>query len=88
MKLKLGCGAALCDLKGWVRRLKLLWVSCDRALAAIALAGMRVDRGSWIGSNATMKALLDTHTPLWWVTNDARLPQTVHDVINIADNTL
>ena len=35
-----------------------------------------------------MKALLDTHALLWWVTNDPQLSQTVRDIISDADNTL
>jgi PIN domain nuclease of toxin-antitoxin system len=35
-----------------------------------------------------MRALLDTHTLLWWVTNDPQLPQNIRDIISSADNTL
>jgi PIN domain nuclease of toxin-antitoxin system len=35
-----------------------------------------------------MKALLDTHVVLWWVTNDPQLSQTVRDIITDSGNTL
>ncbi|MBE9030656.1 type II toxin-antitoxin system VapC family toxin [filamentous cyanobacterium LEGE 11480] len=35
-----------------------------------------------------MKALLDTHAFLWWVTNDAQLSQTAKDTIANPDNTI
>ena len=35
-----------------------------------------------------MRALLDTHTLLWWVTNDPQLSQPVREIITNPDNTL
>jgi PIN domain nuclease of toxin-antitoxin system len=35
-----------------------------------------------------MKALLDTHVVLWWVTNDPQLSSTVRDIITDSGNTL
>jgi len=35
-----------------------------------------------------MRALLDTHTLLWWVTNDPQLSQPVREIITNSDNTL
>lgn len=35
-----------------------------------------------------MRALLDTHTFLWWVTNNPQLSQPVRDIISYSDNTL
>ena len=35
-----------------------------------------------------MKALLDTHTFLWWVADDSRLSNTVRDMIADPNNTL
>jgi PIN domain nuclease of toxin-antitoxin system len=35
-----------------------------------------------------MKALLDTHTFLWWVSNDDRLPDRVRALIHDGDNEL
>lgn len=35
-----------------------------------------------------MRALLDTHTLLWWVTNDPQLSQPVREIITNPENTL
>lgn len=35
-----------------------------------------------------MKAILDTHVLLWWVTNDPQLSPTVRDIITDVNNTL
>jgi PIN domain nuclease of toxin-antitoxin system len=35
-----------------------------------------------------MRAILDTHAILWWVTNNPQLSQTVRDIIADSDNTL
>jgi len=35
-----------------------------------------------------VRALLDTHTLLWWVTNDPQLSQPVREIITNPDNTL
>jgi PIN domain nuclease of toxin-antitoxin system len=35
-----------------------------------------------------MRAILDTHAILWWVTNNPQLSQTVRDIITDSDNTL
>jgi PIN domain nuclease of toxin-antitoxin system len=35
-----------------------------------------------------MKVLLDTHTFLWWVTDDLRLSERAHEVIGDAHNEL
>lgn len=35
-----------------------------------------------------MRAILDTHVVLWWVTNDSQLSQVVRDIISDPDNTL
>jgi PIN domain nuclease of toxin-antitoxin system len=35
-----------------------------------------------------MRAILDTHAILWWVTNNPQLSQTVRDIIADPDNTL
>lgn len=35
-----------------------------------------------------MRAILDTHAILWWVTNNPQLSQTVRDIISDSDNTL
>ncbi len=35
-----------------------------------------------------MKAILDTHVILWWVTNNPQLSQTVRDIISDSSNTL
>ncbi|MCL6639359.1 MAG: type II toxin-antitoxin system VapC family toxin [Firmicutes bacterium] len=35
-----------------------------------------------------MKALLDTHTFLWWITDDARLPARVREIIADEENDL
>ncbi|MEO7908985.1 MAG: type II toxin-antitoxin system VapC family toxin [Roseiflexaceae bacterium] len=35
-----------------------------------------------------MRALLDTHTFLWWVHNDSRLSQRVREIISDSSNTL
>jgi PIN domain nuclease of toxin-antitoxin system len=35
-----------------------------------------------------MRALLDTHTLLWWVTNDSQLSSTVRDIIGSTENTI
>jgi PIN domain nuclease of toxin-antitoxin system len=35
-----------------------------------------------------MKAILDTHAILWWVTNNPQLSQTVRDIISDSSNTL
>lgn len=35
-----------------------------------------------------MAYLLDTHTFLWWITNDSRLPQRVRDIIREPENTV
>lgn len=35
-----------------------------------------------------MKALLDTHVFLWWITNDPQLPPHVHGIIEDGNNEL
>jgi PIN domain nuclease of toxin-antitoxin system len=35
-----------------------------------------------------MRALLDTHTFLWWVTNDSQLSRRAHEFIGDNDNSL
>jgi PIN domain nuclease of toxin-antitoxin system len=35
-----------------------------------------------------MRAILDTHAILWWVTNNPQLSQTVRDIIADSDNIL
>jgi PIN domain nuclease of toxin-antitoxin system len=35
-----------------------------------------------------MRAILDTHAILWWVTNNPQLSQTVRDIIADSDSTL
>jgi PIN domain nuclease of toxin-antitoxin system len=35
-----------------------------------------------------MKALLDTHTFLWWITDDPQLPPRVREIISGGDNAL
>ena len=35
-----------------------------------------------------MRALLDTHTFLWWITDDTRLSVRARDVVALADNEL
>jgi PIN domain nuclease of toxin-antitoxin system len=35
-----------------------------------------------------MRALLDTHALIWWVTNNPKLSQTARDLIADTDNTL
>jgi PIN domain nuclease of toxin-antitoxin system len=35
-----------------------------------------------------MKAILNTHAILWWVTNNPQLSQTVRNIIADSDNTL
>jgi PIN domain nuclease of toxin-antitoxin system len=35
-----------------------------------------------------MRAILDTHVILWWVTNNPQLSQTVRDIIANSDSTL
>ena len=35
-----------------------------------------------------MKALLDTHTFLWWITDQPRLPERVHGIIENGKNEL
>lgn len=35
-----------------------------------------------------MKAILDTHTFLWWITNDQRISQKVFDIISDGENEL
>jgi PIN domain nuclease of toxin-antitoxin system len=35
-----------------------------------------------------MRAILDTHAMLWWVTNNSQLSQTVRDIIVDPDSTL
>jgi PIN domain nuclease of toxin-antitoxin system len=35
-----------------------------------------------------MQVLLDTHTCLWWVTNNPQLSRTVRDIISDSDNTI
>ncbi|MEP0916495.1 type II toxin-antitoxin system VapC family toxin [Leptolyngbya sp. DQ-M1] len=35
-----------------------------------------------------MKALLDTHTLLWWVANNPQLSQPVREIISNPDNTI
>jgi PIN domain nuclease of toxin-antitoxin system len=35
-----------------------------------------------------MKAILDTHVILWWVTNDLQLSQAVRNIIADSENTL
>ncbi|HJZ47151.1 MAG TPA: type II toxin-antitoxin system VapC family toxin [Roseiflexaceae bacterium] len=35
-----------------------------------------------------MKALLDTHTFLWWINNDQRLSERVREIIGDGENTL
>jgi PIN domain nuclease of toxin-antitoxin system len=35
-----------------------------------------------------MKAILDTHVILWWVTNNPQLSQTARDIISDSSNTL
>jgi PIN domain nuclease of toxin-antitoxin system len=35
-----------------------------------------------------MRALLDTHTLLWWVTNDSQLSTIVKDIIGNTENTI
>jgi PIN domain nuclease of toxin-antitoxin system len=35
-----------------------------------------------------MRALLDTHTLLWWVTNDSQLSQPVREIITNPENTI
>ena len=35
-----------------------------------------------------MRALLDTHALLWWISDDLRLPQTVRDIISDRNSEL
>jgi PIN domain nuclease of toxin-antitoxin system len=35
-----------------------------------------------------MRAILDTHAILWWVTNNPQLSQAVRDIIADSENTL
>lgn len=35
-----------------------------------------------------MRALLDTHAFLWWITNDPRLSRKVHEIISDSENEL
>ena len=35
-----------------------------------------------------MKALLDTHTFLWWITDDQRLSAVVRDIISDGENNI
>ena len=35
-----------------------------------------------------MNALLDTHTFLWWVTDDARLPSSVRSILSDGKNSI
>ena len=35
-----------------------------------------------------MKALLDTHTFLWWITDQPRLPEGIREIIENGENDL